>query len=117
MKLIEPVVYVEEYDGMFYGCESLINLNMLNWDTASVLKTKEMFKNCNNLQCVIVGEDWDMSNVLGSAGDKGTNMFVGCKKLVGINISSTRIVRNLTIDELAEKCDFQFLTFLILKLT
>ena len=37
-------------NGMFYGCESLTNLNLSNFNTQNVINMNSMFSYCNSLK-------------------------------------------------------------------
>lgn len=76
--------------GLFYGCSSLINVDLKNLDVSNVIMFSEVFTNCNSL------EDLDLSNfVLYGGGNVTTmSMFNGCtslKKLDLRNIDFSKI--------------------------
>ena len=64
---------------MFGECSELISLNLGNFDTKNIEECFNMFVNCNKLQKIIVGPNWDgtVFNYL------DTTMFNGCTALVG----------------------------------
>lgn len=63
---------------VFQGCSSLVNLNLSSFNTAKLFKTYKMFSGCGSLRRIIIGEGWNMDNVVAS-----TDMFNGCTSLVG----------------------------------
>lgn len=65
---------------MFYGCSSLIELDLSSFNTSSVTKMAGMFNNCQNLNTIYISDDWSTNNVTAS-----TDMFSQYYDLVGGN--------------------------------
>ena len=66
---------------MFQQCSSLEFLNLSSFDTKNVTEDYQMFQMfilCGKLKTIIVGNDWDVTNVTQSGG-----MFQQCTSLVG----------------------------------
>ena len=63
---------------MFCGCSSLANLDVSHFNTAYVTTMSLMFANCSSLRTIYAGENWTTSRVT-----EGTDMFLGCRSLVG----------------------------------
>ena len=67
---------------MFYGCSSLIRLDIGNWNTSSLVVADNMFRNCSSLTNLDIGK-WDTSS-LGSV----AFMFSGCSSLIRLDIGN-----------------------------
>ena len=91
---IENIVTSNVIDmtGMFFGCESLTNLNLSNFDTSSVTNMTGMFSSCRSLTNLNIS-NFDTSNVTNMA-----EMFSSCESLTSLNISNfdTSSVTNMT---------------------
>ncbi len=64
--------------GMFYGCSSLITLDLTGFDTKYVNYISEMFYNCSNLKTIYASDRFVVSNFY-----YGADIFSGCTTLVG----------------------------------
>ena len=62
--------------GMFEGCTSLKELDLMKLVVSSLSDISEMFKNAENLTTIYSEQDWRPH--------KTDNMFKGCEKLVGV---------------------------------
>ena len=62
--------------GMFEGCTSLKELDLMKLVVGSLSDISEMFKNAENLTTIYSEQDWRPH--------KADNMFKGCEKLVGV---------------------------------
>ena len=62
--------------GMFEGCTSLKELDLMKLIVSSLSDISEMFKNAENLTTIYSEQDWRPH--------KADNMFKGCEKLVGV---------------------------------
>ena len=62
--------------GMFEGCTSLKELDLMKLVVSSLSDISEMFKNAENLTTIYSEQDWRPH--------KADNMFKGCEKLVGV---------------------------------
>ena len=62
-------------NGMFYGCSSLINLNLSNFKTKNVTNMAHMFDCCSSLINLNLS-NFNIQNVTNMA-----HMFDGCKAL------------------------------------
>jgi surface protein len=60
---------------MFYGCHSLVELDLRSFNTNKVNDVKYMFANCYNLEKLLLAEDFIRENM------DQTEMFVLCDKL------------------------------------
>ncbi len=65
-------------DTMFTYCSSLTTLDLSGFNTQNVTSMYYMFKNCNKLQTIYVGDNWTTDNVT-----KSWSMFDYCKNLIG----------------------------------
>ena len=97
---------VTNMTSLFSGCSSLSEIDVSNWDVSSVtgmnylfrgigvtsldlstwhphnvITFANMFENCPNLNCVIFGDNWSVTNNLTNM----KNMFNGCKMLQTID--------------------------------
>jgi surface protein len=69
---------VKNMEFMFSSCSSLTNLDLSKFDTTKVTNMAWMFCECANLNTIYVSDNWSTVAVTSS-----TEMFFGCKKLVG----------------------------------
>ena len=69
---------VTDMQYMFYGCSSLSNLDVSNFNTSKVTNMASMFDDCENLETIYVSNGWNTSNVGNSL-----FMFSNCLNLVG----------------------------------
>ena len=67
---------------MFYGCSSLISLNLSDFNTQSVTDISFMFYGCSSLTSI------DLSNFLDNSIFSINRIFNGCSNLAYIDISS-----------------------------
>ena len=65
---------------MFYGCNSLISLDLSSWNTSNVANMNSMFYNCSSLTSLTLS-GW----VISDATNTGT-MFDGCSNLTTIRM-------------------------------
>ena len=73
--------YVEDMSGMFNSCSRLESLDLSSFNTANVTNMSNMFFACMWLTTIYCSNPWNESTVLTSS----TNMFEGCRSLVGGN--------------------------------
>ena len=69
-------------EGMFYRCESLMTLDVSNWNTSNVTDMSGMFADCSSLTTLDVS-NWNTSNVT----DMGP-MFFNCSSLTTLDVSN-----------------------------
>ena len=76
---------------MFYNCKCLINLNLSQFDSQSVIKMVSMFSICENLTKI------NFSNFNTKKVDDMTHMFYDCNSLTNLNLSNfnTQNVKNM----------------------
>ena len=63
---------------IFGGCSNLTSLDLSNFNTSNVTTINDMFAECVNLKTIYVSDLWNMSSVTASR-----NMFMNCKSLTG----------------------------------
>lgn len=63
---------------MFDGCKNLETIDLSHFNTKKVTGTDNMFNDCSKLKTVIIGKDWDMSQVIYSV-----DMFKNCELIEG----------------------------------
>jgi len=71
---------VNDCRNMFYGCSSLISLNLSNFDTSNVNSMSSMFSGCSSLISL------NLSNFNTSNVNSMSSMFSGCANLEYINL-------------------------------
>ena len=86
LKEIEGLDYlvtinVTDMSGMFYGCESVRELDLLNFNTVNVTDMSYMFSGCSRLRVIHSNEAWSSNVNLTNS----ENMFNGCSLLIGGN--------------------------------
>ena len=69
------VLYMSE---MFGNCYSLTSLDLSNFNTANVKNMNSMFYSCQSLTTIYAGASWSTASV-----EDGDYMFYGCSELVG----------------------------------
>ena len=109
---------------MFYGCSSLISLDLTNFDTGNVTDMSKMFLGCRNLTSLDVTnfnteKVTDMSRMFQNCygltsldvskfnTSKVTNMccmFVGCHKLTSLNVSKFNTTEVTDMSDMFEDC-------------
>ena len=71
----------------FSGMSQLTTLDLTNLTMTSVTNTDGMFQNCSRLTTIYVNNTWPVAESAmtsdGSSGVSGTDMFSGCRSLVG----------------------------------
>ena len=65
---------------MFKGCSGLTSLELSDFDTGSVARMVEMFKDCNGLVTIYASESFSTDSVTNDY-----SMFYGCTSLAGGN--------------------------------
>ena len=66
---------VTDMSSMFSGCSSLVELDLLGFETGKVTDMSNMFSGCSSLVTIIVGDGWNTSSVTSS-----DSMFYGCRE-------------------------------------
>ena len=69
---------------MFYGCSSLISINLTNFVTSQVSDMSNMFYNCLSLTSL------NLSNFVFNDMVEMSNIFNGCSNLEYINLTNLR---------------------------
>ncbi len=67
---------------LFYGCESLEQLDLSQWNTTNVRTMQGMFSNCSNLKDIVGHENWDTHSL-----ESVAYMFNATKKLQTVDMS------------------------------
>ena len=81
---------------MFYGCSSLISLNISNFKTNSYTKINSMFRDCSSLTLI------DLSS-LNMQNSNFVGIFHGCSSLKYINMESFNNTNISFFNELFDK--------------
>ena len=84
---------------IFWGCKSLISLNLSTFDTSEVTNFGHLFCGCESLEWI------DISNFKTEKVNYIDNMFNGCKKLTSINLSHFNTSQVITIDYMFSGCE------------
>ena len=81
-----------EMCSMFYGCSSLEELNLSNFNTENVTNMSDMFNGCSSLK------ELNLSNFNTNKVTNMSSMFFGCSSLANVNLSnfSTQNVINMS---------------------
>ena len=74
--------YLTNVNHMFYGCNSLINLNLSNFNTQNVTNMECMFDGCESLSSL------NLSNFNTQKVTDMEGMFFNCKSLTNLNLSN-----------------------------
>ena len=67
---------LEDTQGMFDLCVSLVELDLTNWNPKLLRKTRYMFYSCSNLKIIKNIENWQLPNIMDVS-----SMFHDCTKL------------------------------------
>ena len=105
---IENIVTSNVIDmtGMFFGCESLTNLNLSNFDTSSVTNMTGMFSSCRSLTNLnISNSNLNISNFDTSSVTNMTGMFSSCRSLTNLNISNFDTSNVTNMAEMFSSCE------------
>ena len=73
---------ITNMNAMFHSCDSLISLDVSNWDTTNVTSMYFMFSGCRALTS-LDASNWVTTNV-----NTMTYMFSGCRALTSLNLSN-----------------------------
>lgn len=73
---------VIDMKSMFYGCESILSLDLLNFNTANVINMEDMFYNCHSLSKL------DLSSFITSKVQDMSAMFSRCNSLTRLDLSN-----------------------------
>ena len=82
---------VRSYMCLFYGCNSLTEIDLSNWNTEKVTSIQSMFYDCKSLTKVKLS-NWNISNI--------SNMnytFRGCSSLVELDLSNWNSIREAVL--------------------
>ena len=69
---------VENMASMFYGCKSIRELDLSSFETSNVENMAQMFYGCKSLETIYAGAGWNTENV-----KDGTGIFMDCNSLKG----------------------------------
>ena len=84
---------ITKMDSMFFGCTSLININLSNFNTQNVIDMSGLFCRCNSLINIDLS-NFQTQNVINMSG-----MFSRCNSLVNLDLSNfnTKNVVNMSV--------------------
>ena len=83
---------------MFWGCWSLISLDLSSFDTTQVLKMDYMFSYCSSLMSL------DLSTFNTSQVKSMFRMFAGCSSLMSLDLSTFNTTKVLKMDYMFSGC-------------
>lgn len=83
---------------MFYGCDKITSLNLLNLNTSNVSTMAYMFTRCSSLTSL------DLSNFNTDNVTNMTNMFESCYALTSVNLSSFDIKKVTNMQYMFSRC-------------
>ena len=83
---------------LFYGCESLISLDLKNFKTNYVRSMDDMFNGCKNLK------DLDLSSFKTKDVTSMKNMFYNCKSLKNIELSELNTINVTNMNSMFGNC-------------
>ena len=85
-------------ENLFESVDSIINIDLSNFDTSEVTSMKRMFMNCKNL------ENINFNNINTSSVIDMTSMFENCNSLKSINLSKLDTSKVLSMDYIFYGC-------------
>lgn len=75
--------YVTNMSNMFYGCSSLVNLTVDNWNTSNVTDMSYMFYNCTSIQDISNISSWNIQSIEAySTNNSMYYMFFNCDNII-----------------------------------
>ena len=83
---------------MFRGCDSLVSLDISNFNTSNVENMQSMFKDCSSLVSL------DLSNFNTINVQSMAEMFCDCSSLVSLNLSNFNTINVITMDFMFNDC-------------
>ena len=84
---------------MFYKCNSLVTIDVYNFDTSSVTSMDNTFAGCSNLTTLDV-EKWDTAKVT-----EMQNLFSGCSNLTKLDVSSWNTSSATSFSNIFSSCE------------
>lgn len=87
-------------DGMFNTCKNLITIDVGNFDTSKVTMFSQIFDNCSSLVKIIGLEKWNTSS-----GTHFNEMFLGCKLLTALDVSSFTTENAIAVSNMFQDCE------------
>ena len=88
--------------GMFYNCDSVISLNLSDFDTSNVTEMWEMFCYCCSLETIIGIENWNT----GKVNDLTYTFMCCCCGLESLNLSGWDTSNVVLLDETFSDCTY-----------
>ena len=83
---------------MFSGCESLVKVDLSNFDGSTVTEMTEMFSGCSSLESV------DLSNFDASIVTNMDSMFLDCESLISLNLNNFKTSLITTMASMFSGC-------------
>ena len=113
---------IESTKGMFYNCDDIVEIDMIQFDTSSVTDMSYMFALCQSLNSLNVNNlntekvetfenmfynckgltSLNLESFSNPSATTLYRMFYGCENLVYINIKNFEEIENMIIDEMFE---------------
>ena len=87
------------HSGMFYGCSSLISINMLNFYTSNIINMSSIFEKCSLLVNLDVS-NFDTSNVTDMS-----SMFSDCDYITSLDLSNFDTGKVMNMRAMFNECD------------
>ena len=85
-------------DKFFQDIQSIIEVDLSNYDTTGVTSMKSMFIGCTNLEYI------NFSNVITSSVTNMTSMFEECRSLTSLDLSSFNTGKVIYMDNMFKNC-------------
>ena len=73
---------LKKIDFLFYGCKSLINIDLSNFNSQNITNMASLFRDCNSLTHI------NLSNFNTNNATEMSCLFYGCSSLINIDLSS-----------------------------
>ena len=94
---------------MFYGCKSLINIDLSNFNTKNVRNMSYMFYGCNSLTNIDLS-NFNFINIIHAY--LIYHMFSECNSLTYINLSNSNTQNDTNMSYMFYGCNSLILSFL-----
>ena len=86
-------------DALFYNCNNLESLDLINFDTSLVTSMKYMFFGCYSPKPIKFHEKFNMANV-----ESMQAMFYDCISLINLNLSSFDTTKVIDMGNMFYNC-------------
>ena len=73
---------IKNCSNMFYGCNNITEINLIDFDSSQIRNMKGMFYDCSSLVSLLTSTNFNTLGLTNTA-----NMFYGCSSLISLDLS------------------------------